>query len=333
MINIALLSAAHIHTRGFLEDIAKRENCKLVGIWDDVADRGRRYASEFQSTFEPDLEKMIANPDVHGFIVCAENTRHLPLLKAAIPAGKPIFCEKPFTTSSADARVAMGLARKHNTVVHMGYGVPFGPAIHGLAMLLEQVAVGKITHVRYRNSHNACYGRWFDSPDLQWFTRPDLAGGGAFMDLGTHAVHALRSVLGPVNRVMATIGNVSGVYPQVDDFGRALFEFASGVRGYVEASWIQQGGPGGFEVAGSKGVIWDIPGKGLQLCIPKAEPQPMPAAEAKPSRVGRLVAAIEGTLTREELDADLQCAADAVAIMEACYESARTGRWTDVPKV
>jgi predicted dehydrogenase len=34
--------------------------------------------------------------------ICAENTRHVPLLKAAIPAGKPIFCEKPFTATAAE---------------------------------------------------------------------------------------------------------------------------------------------------------------------------------------------------------------------------------------
>jgi hypothetical protein len=40
-----------------------------------------------------------------------------------------------------------------------------------------------------------------------------------------------------------------------------------------------------------------------------------------------------GKLSADELADDLAAAADAVAIMEACYESSRTGQWTDVPKL
>ena len=44
----------------------------------------------------------------------------------------------------------------------------------------------------------------------------------------------------------------------------------------------------------------------------------------------RLLAAIEGSLSTAELDQDLACAADAVSIVEACYESNKTGDWVDV---
>jgi predicted dehydrogenase len=333
MPNIALLSAAHIHTRGYLKAISVKPGCKLAGIWDDVPDRGRRYAGEYGAPFECDLRKLIRRKDVDALLICSENTRHLPLLKAAIPAGKPIFCEKPFVTRAAEARTAMRLIRKHGTVVHMGYTMPFEAKMQGVAKLLADGALGTVTHVRMRNSHNAAYGRWFDSPDLRWFTDPDLAGGGAFMDLGTHAVHLVRTLMGPVKRVFATIGCVSGAYPRVDDFGVALFEFASGVKGVVEASWVQNAGIGSFEIAGSKSTLLDMPGKGLVTAAPKTEPVPVPLGESRPSRVDRLVAAVEGTITRRELDDDLAAAADAVAIMEACYKSARLGRWVDVPTV
>jgi predicted dehydrogenase len=333
MINIAMLSCAHIHTRGYASDIAKRENCGLAAIWDDVPDRGRRYAGEFKSEFLPDLEAVLARQDIDGFVICAENTRHLPLLKAAIPVRKPIFCEKPFTTASADAAEAMRLIRKHGTVVHMGYGMPFGTKMQGLKRLLVEGALGTLTHARVRSAHNAAYGRWFDSPDLAWFTDPALSGGGAFMDLGTHAVHAVRSLLGPVVKVFATIANKSGAYPNVDDYGLAVLQFLTGVTCTVEASWVQNGGIGGMEICGGKGSAYNDPKLGLIYSVPNQDPQPVPDAPARPTGVARLVAAIEGQLTRDEVDADLICSADAVAIMEACYESSRTGQWAGVPRI
>jgi len=42
------------------------------------------------------------------------------------------------------------------------------------------------------------------------------------------------------------------------------------------------------------------------------------------------VAAIQGDLSAAELEADLFCAADAVAIIEACYQSNQTGAWAAV---
>ena len=51
MSNIAFLSAAHIHTRGFLESIAKKEDCRAAVIWDDMAERGQRYADEYGAEY------------------------------------------------------------------------------------------------------------------------------------------------------------------------------------------------------------------------------------------------------------------------------------------
>ena len=47
----------------------------------------------------------------------------------------------------------------------------------------------------------------------------------------------------------------------------------------------------------------------------------------------RIEAAIKGEVSRDELDADLLCAVNAVAVMDACYESNQTGGWVDVASV
>jgi predicted dehydrogenase len=329
--NIALLSAAHIHTRGFLQEISERDDCSLVALWDDVADRGKRYAEEYGAEFNNDLAAVVSRDDVDGFIICAENTRHLPLLQAAIPVGKPIFCEKPFTTSAADAADALALIQQHDTIVHMGYFQPFAGVMQGVKRVIDSGGLGEITHARFRNAHHAAYGRWFDSEDLAWFSNPDLAGGGAFMDMGAHAVHLLRSFIGQVDSVCASIGNASGIYSTVDDHGIALFRFANGVLGTVEASWVQTGGIGGLEVTGKDGTLFNHPQLGYVIAAPGKDPQPVEEAEPRPTRVERLLASIRGEISREELNDDLQCAADAVAIIEACYASSASGGWVDVP--
>jgi predicted dehydrogenase len=333
MIRLALLSCAHVHTKGYCKAIAERDDASLAVVWDDVPERGRKYASEFGAEFCDDLEASVARDDVDGVIICAENTRHLPLLEAAVPAGKPVFCEKPLTTTVAGARKALALIRRHDTAVFLGYFQPFSPELQAAARLLDDGALGTVTHARYRNAHHAAYGRWFDSPDNAWFTDPELAGGGAFMDMGTHAVHAMRSLLGPAEQVWATIRNVSGEYPDVDDHGIAMVRFAGGVLGTIEAGWVQTGGPRGLEITGSRATLYNDPQRGHVVAEPGQDPVAMEPAPAKPTRVDRLVAVIRGELPASELAEDLAAAADAVAIVEACYESSRTGSWADVPSV
>ena len=333
MANIAFLSTAHTHTKGFLKAVSERDDANLVAIWDDMESRGQGFSEEYGGEYSSDLDAVISRDDVDGFIICVENTRHLPLLEASIPTGKPIFCEKPFTTTTADAVKAVILIREHNTIVHMGYFQPFTAAFQGVIGHVASGALGNLTHAKYRNAHHAAYGRWFDSDALRWFGDPELAGGGAFMDMGTHAIHLVRTVLGPVKEAFANISNVSGIYPDVDDNGVALLRFENGAVATIEASWVQTGGPKAFEIVGSTSTLFEMEGRGFVTTEPRKDPVDVPTGQERPTRVDRLIAAINGTVPREEYDADLACAVDAVAIMEACYASSESGKWEKVSKV
>jgi predicted dehydrogenase len=331
MIRVAFLSTAHIHAKAFLEEIAQGDGeCVVHVIWDEDRARGERYAAQFGTRFEGELANVVQDAAVDGFVICAENTRHLPLLRTVLPAGKPVFCEKPLVTSSSDLQALRALVARYRTPLFSGYFYPFEPALRTVRAMLERDEFGVVTRVRFRNSHSGTYGRWFDSPELAWFHDPALAGGGAFMDVGSHAVHALRTLLGPVATVWALVGNQSGVYATCDDFGIAQLRFDSGVIGTVEASWTQTGGPNGLEIAGSKQTLWVTTDGYLTARLGEA-PRPLAITEnAQPIRVARLAAVIRGEIKPPALEEDLAAALDTVAIVEACYRSAKSERWEQV---
>ena len=71
-----------------------------------------------------------------------------------------------------------------------------------------------------------------------WFTDPVLAGGGALIDMGIHAIDTARYLLGdpePV-RVRASIGTAFGDYA-VDDDGIVLVDWSDGTRSVIESGW------------------------------------------------------------------------------------------------
>jgi predicted dehydrogenase len=333
MYRLAFISTAHIHTRGFFNVIAESDRCTVAVVWDDVADRGERYAAEGGAAFVADLDEAVTHADVDGYVICAENTRHLPLLEAVLPVGKPVFCEKPLATRTADVQRILALVEQYGTSLHLGYFQPFSAAMQGVAQVIAAGTLGQITHARYRNAHHAAYGRWFDSPDLAWFTDPELAGGGAFMDMGTHAIHLLRTLLGPVDKAWAAIGNASAVYPAVDDYGHALLRGRNGALITVEASWVQTGGRAGLEVTGSDATLYLDPDMGYVYASPGSDAVAVTDAPDRPTRIDRLIAVLAGEIDSAEVRADLVCAADAVAIMEACYAANATGSWADVARL
>ncbi|NLB69394.1 MAG: Gfo/Idh/MocA family oxidoreductase, partial [Lentisphaerae bacterium] len=239
MPKIAVISVAHIHSRQFCDKISKSTSGKAPClIWDENVERGTKYASDYNSRFEPDLAKAVSDPEVDAFIVCAENTRHLPLLQKILPMGKPVMCEKPLATKASEADEIVALARKYNVKLICGYHLPFNGANRAAKEHIVNKELGDVTHVNFRNAHHAAYGRWFDNPELAWFTEPELSGGGALLDMGTHAVQFLRHLAGPVEKVWAEILNLSNVYPKVDDYGLIVMKFKSGIIGRAEAGWV-----------------------------------------------------------------------------------------------
>jgi len=335
MPRIAFLSTAHIHTRDFIANIlAASDGRQIAAIWDDTPERGQRYAAQAQTRFVEGgegLEALLADPGIDGFIICAENTRHLPLLQKTLPTGKPVFCEKPLVTGTNDLAAVRALLNGSPAPLFCGYFMPFSGEMQTIARLLEEGALGQVTRVSFVNAHHAAYGRWFDNPDLAWFHDAGLSGGGAFMDMGTHAIHLLRTLFGPVRQVWAEIGNHSGIYPEVDDYGVAHLRFASGVLGHVEAAWTQTGGNEGLTVVGSEGAIWRTP-EGYVIGRPGHTPEKIAPAGEVANRVDRLVEIIRGTIPAADLQADFAAICDAVAIMEAAYRSASGGSWRSVER-
>ncbi|MBA3710614.1 MAG: Gfo/Idh/MocA family oxidoreductase, partial [Planctomycetes bacterium] len=321
MTNISVISTAHIHARQFLRNLADgTDGRRIHAIWDEIPERGRRYAEEFKARFEPELATALHDPAVHGFTVTAENTRHLPVLEQVIPIGKPVFCEKPLSTTVSDARRIAALVASHGTRLISGYQFPFRGDLQAAARMLANGEFGRVTRVTFRCAHHAAYGRWFDSPDLQWFWQPELSGGGGFIDLGTHAVHALRSLFGRVDQVWATISNESAQYPTCDDFGIAHLRFANGILGTVEAGWTQTGGIEGLEIVGSRKSLWHD-GRTYVSGGPGLKTVPVIAAADRPWAMNRLVDLVRGGVSDAEVSADLAACLDAVAIMQGAYES------------
>ncbi|MBL9206838.1 MAG: Gfo/Idh/MocA family oxidoreductase [Opitutaceae bacterium] len=331
MVNLAFISAAHVHTGAFIEAIQRHPDGRRVqAVWDDLPDRGKRFARLADAPYVETLEALLNDTTIDGFIIAAENSRHADLLESVLPVGKPVFCEKPLVVTTGQVLRVRRLVRTQPALLICGYFHPYTTELRSVAALIDGGTLGKITRARFRNAHHGALARWFDDPHVAWIRRPETAAGGGFLDLGTHAIHQLQTLFGPVAAVWADIGNESGVYPEIDDYGVAHLRFASGLRASVEAGWTQSGGTTGLELQGSQKSVWRT-ASGYVVGAANESPQPLLLTEpAAPACIDRLVAAIRGEVDPHVLRADVETALHTVEVMAACYRSSQAGTWTPV---
>src|SRR5918997_5927598 len=70
-------------------------------------ENARDYAERNGLTLHSDLDAVLSDPAIDAIVLATPHTVHAEQILAATRAGKPVFSEKPFTLTSADARDAI----------------------------------------------------------------------------------------------------------------------------------------------------------------------------------------------------------------------------------
>jgi predicted dehydrogenase len=222
-----------------------------------------------------DWRALAADPGVDAAVVGTPNALHAPQAIAFLEAGKHVLVEKPMAASLAEADAMVAAARRSGAFLMVAHCWRFHPDVRALRARVEAGELGQIVKTRSYGGHAG----WGPSG---WFTDPVLAGGGALVDMGVHAIDTARYLLGdpePV-RVCAAVGTRYGAYP-VDDDAVLLLGWANGVTSVVESGWWQPhlgGLEADTELYGTGGYarVWDMtePPPGYQHCT-----QPMYSAQ------------------------------------------------------
>ncbi|MBP1806686.1 Gfo/Idh/MocA family protein [Rubellimicrobium aerolatum] len=231
----------------------------LADATPDLAARAARELGFANST--ADWRAMVASPEIDVVNITVPNALHKEMALAAIAAGKHVYCEKPLAPRARDAQEMTEAAEAAGVKTQVGFNYLCNPMLRLARDMIAGGELGQI--VSYRGVHAEDYMADATSP---WSFRHDPQGGGAFADIGSHALATAEFLLGPITRLLGDTVTVIPDRPdgtggrrpvEVDDLGRAFVRFAGGASGSIEASWVAMGRKmqHDFEVYGTRGAL------------------------------------------------------------------------------
>jgi predicted dehydrogenase len=140
---------------------------------------------------------LVNDPNIDAVDIAVPNYMHHEVAMACIEAGKPFLIEKPLARNTREAREIVEAAEAKGIPAVYGENMRFKPAMLKLKQMIAEGALGDIIMLRCNEIHNGP----FHSP---WFWDAELTGGGAVIDMGIHGLYALEWVMGSkVKRVYA----------------------------------------------------------------------------------------------------------------------------------
>jgi len=200
-------------------------------------------------------EDLAEDPDVDAVVVGTPNALHAPQAVAFLRAGKHVLVEKPMATSVAEADEMIAASRASGAFLMVAHCWRFHDDVRSMR---DRVAAGEFGDVVKTRGYGVHAG-WGPSG---WFTDRALAGGGALLDMGVHAIDTARFLLGdPLpSAVCAVVQRRYGDY-EVDDDGILLIRWEGGTNSIVESGWWQPhlaGLEADTEIYGTRGYdrIW-----------------------------------------------------------------------------
>lgn len=299
-----------------------------------------------------DLDEALADDEIDLVVVTTPNEVHRPISMAAVRAGKHVLSEKPAMLNSTEIEEVIEAAEAAGVVFTVHQNRRWDEGFLVVKQIHDEQTLGKLTYIESRvDGSRGIPSDWRRDPKK---------GGGMVLDWGVHLVDRLLVMIpSPVTRVFCRLSFVGG--HEVDDGFRIHLSFANGIEAVAVCTTNNFISGPVFHVEGEQGTAqiddWQTNGKMVRLHDRDNDPDAVPVLAGQgltktmaPRLIDyserakiqdnveilplpridvnmrffydNLIAAMEG---REEALVDLPSVLRTMRVLEAAFESDRTG--------
>jgi predicted dehydrogenase len=218
----------------------------------------------------------VNDPDVDLIDICLPDSLHYEVALAALNAGKHVFCEKPLTNTSAEARELADLAAKKKLITRVGHAFPRNPIYDTAKDIIDSGELGEI--MMFKGCQHVDI---LADPMAPFMWRADgaLAPTGIVGDTGSHVFSIMDFLVGRVSEVMADCHIFTKQRPDVPGFNfgsvpvltgnepmkavtnldavNMLCRFENGAMGLIDFSRVAMGRKfqQSYEIYGTRGSL------------------------------------------------------------------------------
>ena len=183
-------------------------------------------------------------------VIATANSAHVPQTTAALNAGMHVVVDKPLAGSASQAQALIDLAAEHGRQLHVFQNRRWDSEILTARSAIDNGLIGSPHRLESR------FERWRPTPKGGWREEgpaEDLPG--LLYDLGAHLVDQALHLLGPVDRVFASVRRVRAG-ATADDDTQILLEHVSGAVSILSVSSASAFNGPRLRLLGTGGGLW-----------------------------------------------------------------------------
>ncbi|MQA17215.1 MAG: gfo/Idh/MocA family oxidoreductase [Pseudonocardiaceae bacterium] len=203
--------------RTIVRELADSDRIRAVlGVDPDAECRHRAQALGIATA--AGLQQALDTPGIDALVLCSPHRYHSAQIVAAAEAGKHVFCEKPFSTSCAEAEAALTAVRAAGLCLGVGHERRFEPAVVELRRRCASGDLGTLLAFEGNFSQD----RFLALPADSWRLSRAEAPVGPLSATGVHLVDLALSIFGEPSEVWARLSTRATTFENGDTLSVTL---------------------------------------------------------------------------------------------------------------
>lgn len=236
MTKVALLGVDEPHFTGHLQTLQCLPEIESIVLWGEepaLAAGSWHQADKVTGVFS-DLDEMLAQPDIFLAVASIRTDRKPAVFARLLESGIHLLAEKPLARTAAETAAIVAAAQRHNVQLGICYQNRYHPLVRQARDLYQQGLLGDLMTAEVRLLTTQVQFR-LATP---WMFHHQFAGGGMLSWLGCHYIDLLHYITGDeIMSVSAEVATRSGEAIDVEDVAVLSLRFRSGALGSLHVGY------------------------------------------------------------------------------------------------
>ncbi len=188
--------------RSHLPALRASSDVELTAVCTTRADSAEAARREWGARLAfDDWRKLVASPEINAVAVVVRVPSHYPPTKAALEAGKHVYCEWPLGRRTAEAEELATLAKAQGLASAVGLQARVDPAVMYMRELVASGFVGEVMAVHVSLLREGVLAR----PSHRTWQRDATLGANTLTIANGHTIDAMRFVAGDFRSLAAVV--------------------------------------------------------------------------------------------------------------------------------